>query len=222
MLNLIILALLSYLLGSFPTGVLMGYLVLRQDIRKLGSGNTGATNSFRVLGPGPGMVVAIVDFLKGFLAVALVSRLTFLPSPDWPDSVFFIVCSLSVALGHIKPLFIGFKGGMGFNAAAGAVTAGFPILALPCLLLALTLSGHVAFTAAVTALLLPFFYLAASRLFASVSFDPVIFGFFIFVFFLVFFSVRKKLFQYLRGEAVLFRRVMILKRGNRGNENNPA
>jgi glycerol-3-phosphate acyltransferase PlsY len=168
------------------------------------------------------MVVAIVDFLKGFLAVALVSRLTFLPSPDWPDSVFFIVCSLSVALGHIKPLFIGFKGGMGFNAAAGAVTAGFPILALPCLLLALTLSGHVAFTAAVTALLLPFFYLAASRLFASVSFDPVIFGFFIFVFFLVFFSVRKKLFQYLRGEAVLFRRVMILKRGNRGNENNPA
>ncbi len=222
MLNFLIVTLLCYLIGSFPTGIIMGRLTLGQDIRKLGSGNMGATNSFRVLGFFPGVVVAVVDFLKGFLALAFVSKVELFPNPAWPASVFFIACSLAVAFGHMKPVFARFRGGMGFNAAAGAITAAFPLLAPPCLLtflIALTLSGHVAFTAVVTALLLPFYYLGASRLFASVSWDPVIFIFFMFVFFLVFFAVRKKLFQFLRGEAVLFRKVMIFRRRDHHEDN---
>lgn len=65
MLDLIIIVILSYLIGSFPTGVIAGKLFKKTDIRDHGSGNTGATNAFRVLGTGPGLPVGLIDILKG-------------------------------------------------------------------------------------------------------------------------------------------------------------
>ena len=216
MINLAVLILISYLIGSIPTGVIMGFLTQKKDIRKFGSGHTGATNSFRVLGPGAGIVVVFVDFLKGFLVIDLLSSLVIFPVLDIPGSALFIILTLAAVIGHVKPVFAGFKGGMGFNTAAGALTAYLPIIAPFCLFvfsLSLTLTGHVGVSAFFTVILLPLFYYFMSVFSSYIEFDPVIMGFFIFILLLLIFSTKKKLGQYFRGEADLFTKIMIFKRG---------
>ena len=213
MLNLFAVVMASYLLGSFPTGVIAGKLARGIDIRKQGSGNTGATNSFRVLGWKVGMIVGLVDMAKGYAAVALISHISFPQTPQLQDSLLFIAASLAVVLGHIKPIFAGFRGGKGFGTAAGAITAAYPILASFCLLVflvTLVLSGYVAVCAAITSFALPFIYLLATRFFA-LALDPTILAFFFFTFALTLLGVRKKLKLYIEGKAELFEKVMILK-----------
>ena len=213
MLDLIVVIVASYLIGSFPTGVLVGRLTRGIDIRIVGSGNTGATNSFRVLGWKAGAVVALVDIAKGYVAVAFLTRLSLFDSPPVPGSVLFIAATLASVLGHVKPAFAGFKGGKGFGTAAGAISAAYPMLAPFCLgafLVTLVLTGYVAVCAVVTAFALPFFYLLATRL-LDAPWDPAVFGFFVFAFLLVLVAMRKKLRLYLSGEAELFRKVMLRK-----------
>jgi glycerol-3-phosphate acyltransferase PlsY len=213
MLDLIVIAVASYLLGSIPTGIVAGRLSRNIDLRDHGSGNTGATNSFRVLGWKLGAMVALVDIAKGYAAVAIASRLSLFSASAPPSWATFIVASLAAVLGHIKPVFAGFKGGKGFGTAAGAITAAYPIVAPFCLavfLLTLVLTGYVAVCAAVTSLALPFIYLLATRIFA-LPFDPVILAFFFFTFLLTVLGVRKKLALYFKGEAELFKKVMVFK-----------
>jgi acyl phosphate:glycerol-3-phosphate acyltransferase len=213
MLDLIVIAVASYLLGSIPTGIVAGRLARGIDLRERGSCNTGATNSFRVLGWRLGALVALVDIAKGYAAVALASHLSIFPASAPPSSAVFIVASLSTVIGHIKPIFAGFRGGKGFGTAAGAITAAYPIVAPFCLavfLLALGLTGYVAVCAAVTSFALPFIYLIAARIF-GLPFDPVILAFFFFTFLLTTAGVRKKLILYFKGEAELFKKVMIFK-----------
>jgi acyl phosphate:glycerol-3-phosphate acyltransferase len=213
MLDLIIIAAASYLLGSIPTGIIAGKLAKGIDLRDHGSGNTGATNSFRVLGWRLGSAVALVDIAKGYAAVALVSRLSLFSASDPPYWAAFITASLAAVLGHIKPVFAGFKGGKGFGTAAGAITAAYPIVAPFCLavfLVTLGLTGYVAVCAAVTSLSLPFIYLLATRIF-GLPFDTVILAFFFFAFALTTLGVRKKLVLYFKGEAELFKKVMVFK-----------
>lgn len=218
MFNLLLLMLSCYLIGSIPTGVIAGKLTRGIDIRTQGSGNPGATNSFRVLGWKAGSVVALVDIAKGFIAVALLSRIsvfygnTFLTG-SLPFSVRFIAATLFAVLGHVKPLFASFKGGKGFGTAAGAVSAAYPILAPFCLLifgLTLLLSGYVAVCAVITSFCLPFFYLLSTTYF-NVAWDPIIFIFFLLVFLLTLVLMRKKLLLYIQGKAELFEKVMIFK-----------
>lgn len=213
MLDLILIIAASYVLGSFPTGIIVGKLFRGIDVRNHGSGNTGATNSFRVLGWKAGAIVALVDIAKGYVAVAYLTRLTAFQSEPLPDSVLFIAATLASVLGHIKPVFAGFKGGKGFGTAAGAITAAFPVLAPFCLgvfIITLLLSGYVSVCAVVTTFTLPFWYVLATRWF-NVDWDPVILGFFIFAFLLVLFSMKKKLALYVSGKAELFTRVMLFK-----------
>lgn len=203
MLDLLIIAAASYLLGSIPTGIIAGKLAKGIDLREHGSGNTGATNSFRVLGWKLGALVALVDIAKGYAAVALVSRLSLFPSSAPPAQAAFIVATLAAVLGHIMPLFAGFRGGKGFGTAAGAVAAAYPIVVPFCLavfLVALALTRYVSVCAALASLALPFAYMAGMRILGS-SIDPVILAFFFLAFALTTFSVRKKLGLYLRGEG---------------------
>ncbi|GAB1455411.1 glycerol-3-phosphate 1-O-acyltransferase PlsY [Spirochaetota bacterium] len=218
MLELLFIILASYLLGSFPTGVIAGKLTRGIDIRSQGSGNTGATNSFRVLGWKIGFAVAFVDMAKGFIAVALLTRIdifngsTF-PYATLPYSARFIAATLAAVLGHIKPVFAGFKGGKGFGTAAGAISAAYPLLALPCLVvfgLTLVLSGYVAVCAAITSFALPFLYLLSTQYF-NVSWDPAIFIFFFLAFLLTIVMMRKKLRLFMQGKAELFTKVMLFK-----------
>jgi acyl phosphate:glycerol-3-phosphate acyltransferase len=217
MIDLLIATVASYLVGSIPSGLIVGKLGKGTDVRELGSGNMGATNSFRVLGWRLGLIVAALDFAKGLVAVALVSRIALAGDRGIPRSAYFIASTLAAAAGHIKPIFAGFRGGKGFGTLAGAVTAEYPILAPMCLaifLATLTLTGYVAVCASVTALALPLLYLAASR-FLGLPFDPAILAFFVAAAALTILGTRRKLGLYFKGEADLFKRVMIFKPARR-------
>lgn len=117
----------SYLLGSIPTGYLLGRWLKGIDIREYGSGSTGATNVLRTLGKGPGLLVLLVDVGKGALAIALI-RWVCSPnfallspailSPDWIDWI-VISGSLAAILGHSKPLWLSFKGGKSVATSLG-------------------------------------------------------------------------------------------------------
>ena len=104
----------SYLIGSIPFGLIVGK-TKNIDIRKLGSGNIGATNIWRNLGKFLGMIVFVLDFLKGFLVVFL-SNLIFGNQP-W----LITLAAMAVILGHCFPLFLKFKGGKGISTTAGII-----------------------------------------------------------------------------------------------------
>ena len=125
MLNLIVIVVLSYLVGSIPSGIIVSRKVRGIDIREHGSGNAGGTNVFRVLGWKYGVFVIILDALKGALAVVLISRL-YLGSFPFPNATPFddftlvqIIAGLSAVIGHIWTIFANFKGGKGIATALG-------------------------------------------------------------------------------------------------------
>lgn len=113
-----ILCVIAYLLGSIPSGVLIGKLLDNKDIRDYGSGNTGATNTFRILGPKAGTLALIGDVLKGTIA-------TMLPIYFGLD-VHPIIIGVFAVIGHIYPLYINFKGGKAAATSAGVVLAIYP------------------------------------------------------------------------------------------------
>jgi glycerol-3-phosphate acyltransferase PlsY len=152
----------SYLLGSIPTGYWLGMAWKGVDVRKQGSGNLGATNVFRVLGPGPGIVTLVLDMLKGFLPV--LACLHFFPG----DETLAIVVGLAAIIGHITSFFVGFRGGKGVATSAGVFSALLPIPALFALIafgVSLALSRIVSLSSLIgaSALAISSFWLAPSR-----------------------------------------------------------
>jgi glycerol-3-phosphate acyltransferase PlsY len=120
----------AYLLGSIPTSVWLGRALKGLDLREHGSGNAGATNAFRVLGKPIGSVVLILDMLKGFLAVNLVLLQDYL-APDMEGWMLLrIGLGLLAVLGHIFPVFAGFRGGKGVATITGVGLAIYPPAAL--------------------------------------------------------------------------------------------
>lgn len=118
----------AYLMGSIPTAVLYGRLVHGVDIRKHGSGNAGATNSLRVLGKKAGITVLIIDMLKGIIPI-LVCRYFFSDDPET-----LIIIGFASVIGHLLPVFAGFKGGKGVATSFGVILALYPLAALVCLI----------------------------------------------------------------------------------------
>lgn len=110
------------MLGSVPTGFVWGKL-RGLDIRKVGSGNIGATNVMRALGTGPGITVLIIDALKGFLPVFFAPRVF----PELDRAALQIVCCLAVIAGHNWTCWLKFKGGKGVATTAGAMLAMLPV-----------------------------------------------------------------------------------------------
>ncbi len=106
---------LSYLLGSVPTGLWVGLLVKKVDIREHGSKNIGATNTLRVLGKGIGSVALIGDISKGVIAVLCVAKLA-----EWDYAP--LACGFAAILGHTFSIFCKFKGGKGVATSAGVFT----------------------------------------------------------------------------------------------------
>jgi len=118
MLQIIFAIAISYLIGSLPTAYIFGRVLKGVDIRQHGSGNVGATNAMRILGKGPGIVVLLLDILKGFLAVMLLPRLF-----KTPSEITIILIGLACVSGHIWTVFLGFKGGKGIAATLGVLLA---------------------------------------------------------------------------------------------------
>ena len=113
---------LAYLLGSIPSGVWIGKLLYKKDIRDYGSGNTGATNTFRILGPKAGSIALIGDILKGTVATLL---------PIWFNTdIHPMFIGAFAIIGHVFPLYIKFKGGKAVATSAGVALALHPIFLL--------------------------------------------------------------------------------------------
>ncbi|HCZ5551430.1 glycerol-3-phosphate 1-O-acyltransferase PlsY [Staphylococcus aureus] len=128
---IIIMLLLSYLIGAFPSGFVIGKLFFKKDIRQFGSGNTGATNSFRVLGRPAGFLVTFLDIFKGFITVFFPLWLPV--HADGPISTFFtngLIVGLFAILGHVYPVYLKFQGGKAVATSAGVVLGVNPILLL--------------------------------------------------------------------------------------------
>lgn len=127
---LALMVVLGYLLGSIPSAVWIGKTFFGKDVRQFGSGNAGATNTFRVLGTVAGTIVLTADILKGFLAVSIPmwTGIGF----DYPGGLedFGLVCGITAVLGHLYPVFAGFKGGKGVATALGIVLAASPFASL--------------------------------------------------------------------------------------------
>ena len=114
MMNTIIGLILAYLLGSIPTGLWIGQIFFKKNLREYGSGNTGTTNTFRILGKTAGTATFAIDFLKGTAA-------TLLPFFLHIEGVSPLVFGLLAVIGHTFPIFAGFKGGKAVATSAGVV-----------------------------------------------------------------------------------------------------
>ena len=116
-------ALFGYLLGSVPTGLLLAKFFSKVDPRKTGSKNIGATNIFRTAGKGLGILTLVGDVLKGMIPIGIAIQLSI--SDLWLAAV-----GLSTFLGHIFPIFLGFRGGKGVATALGVYLVISPIAVL--------------------------------------------------------------------------------------------
>ena len=130
----VILIIIAYLIGSIPTAVWISKHYFGIDIRDYGSGNAGATNTYRVLGSKWGTIVMIIDMLKGVIATSLYIAIAFyvIPSNDLERTNIMIGLGLAAVLGHIFPIWANFKGGKGVATLFGMVVAMQPSVALCC------------------------------------------------------------------------------------------
>ena len=120
MINTILGLILAYLLGSIPTGLWIGQIFFNKNLREYGSGNTGTTNTFRILGKTAGTVTFAIDFLKGTLA-------TLLPLFLHINGISPMIFGLIAVLGHTFPIFAEFKGGKAVATSAGVVLGFSPL-----------------------------------------------------------------------------------------------
>tara|TARA_B100000927_G_scaffold272672_1_gene250488 strand:+ start:1066 stop:1707 length:642 start_codon:yes stop_codon:yes gene_type:complete len=126
-LDFILLLLLSYLIGAFPSSYLLGKFFYNIDIRKFGSGNVGATNTFRILGKIPGSIVLIIDIFKGWIVVNFIhlfeSNVFFEINNSELIFEFQLLLGIIAIVGHIFPIYINFKGGKGIATILGVLIA---------------------------------------------------------------------------------------------------
>jgi glycerol-3-phosphate acyltransferase PlsY len=191
----------AYLLGSIPTAVWYGQGFFGVDVRQHGSGNAGATNTFRVLGKRAGTVVMLVDVLKGYTAAILSSILWFSDvTTEGEILTFEIVFGIVAVLGHLYPIFAGFKGGKGVATLLGMVLAIHPEMALICIgifLLVVIASQYVSLGSILAALAFPVLLLL--QIFGQEE-SPllIVFGFVMFL--LVVLTHKKNIRRLLHGQ----------------------
>lgn len=149
----------AYLLGAFPSSFIMGKLAKGIDLREHGSGNLGAANTFRVLGPAAAIPVLLLDVGKGFLAVRLAAMYA---TGEWT----VLAAALIAILGHNYSIFVRFSGGKGVGTTAGVFLAMAPAALGICFLVWLVTLGVfriVSVASMVAALLLPVTILLSNR-----------------------------------------------------------
>lgn len=129
----IVFILLAYLIGSIPTAVWVSKSIFGIDIRDYGSGNAGATNTFRILGSKWGSLVMLVDVTKGIIATSLYIFIPFYLTHELARTNFMIALGMVAVLGHIFPVWANFRGGKGVATLLGMTLAIQPIVALICL-----------------------------------------------------------------------------------------
>ena len=124
MYTVILLLIFSYLFGSIPFGLIISKTFYKIDLREHGSGNVGTTNTFRILGKKAGIVVLVLDLLKGAIPVWVALLVS--TDVDFPVIIFGVVA----AIGHVYSIFLKFKGGKAVATGGGALLAAAPIIFL--------------------------------------------------------------------------------------------
>ncbi|MBL8010875.1 MAG: glycerol-3-phosphate 1-O-acyltransferase PlsY [Flavobacteriales bacterium] len=189
---------LAYLFGSIPTAVWWGRAFHGIDVREHGSRNAGATNTFRVLGPRAGVPVLLIDVLKGFLPVRVLPNLSGLEVDGEGWMWLRVVLVLATVLGHLYPVFAGFRGGKGVATSLGGVLAVHPGAALICVaafVVVFSLSRYVSLGSMTAAVAYP---LAVVLVFHESS--PVKVGFAVLLCLLVLYTHRQNIGRLWRGE----------------------
>jgi len=150
----------SYLLGSIPSSVWLGKILFGLDVREHGSGNAGATNTVRILGYKAGLPVLFFDIAKGWFPVFVVASILKWNLPVENIIYLQIIAGLSAVIGHVFPLYIGFKGGKGVGTLAGMALGLFPlafISSLGIFILTIILTKYVSLGSIFAAISFPIF-----------------------------------------------------------------
>ena len=162
MLTLLAILAVSYIIGSIPTSLMAGKMLKGIDIRNFGSGNAGGTNAFRVLGWKPGLIVTLIDIVKGVVAaVSVVAFFRHHPIGTFPDMnevALRLLAGMSAVIGHVFTLFAGFKGGKGVSTAAGMLIGIAPVsmlIVVAIFLLTVYLSRYVSVASMLAAIAFP-------------------------------------------------------------------
>ena len=157
-LPIIIALVLAYLLGSIPTSVWVGKWFFQLDIRDEGSGNAGATNTIRVLGLKAGIPVLLFDIFKAWLAVTLANWLNYDGFSENQEVIYRILLGAVAVIGHVYPIFAGFRGGKGVASLVGMVLALYPAaftIVLICFVVIMLLSRIVSLSSIIVSIVFP-------------------------------------------------------------------
>jgi glycerol-3-phosphate acyltransferase PlsY len=204
-----VVVILSYLAGSIPSSIIVSKLVKGIDIREHGSGNAGGTNVFRVLGWKWGVLVIILDALKGALAVIVIARL-YLDSFPFTNVTPFddftlvqIICGISAVIGHIWTVFAGFRGGKGIATALGFLITLITIdmlLALVVFTLTVTISRYISLGSILAAVSIPLILIIRENIFGvDIPGYNTLLPFIIALVLLVIYTHRKNIDRLLKG-----------------------
>ena len=200
---------LSYLIGSIPTSIIISKATKGIDIREHGSGNAGGTNVMRILGWKHGLLVILLDALKGVLAVIVVARLHYgsIPfenaTPFDDFTLIQIIAGISAVIGHIWTVFAGFKGGKGIATALGMllmiVTVDM-LIAIGVFILVVTFSRYVSLGSLAGAIAVPLTLIVRENIFhVDIPNYSTLLPFLIFTALLVIFTHRKNVLRLLNG-----------------------
>ena len=121
--TILLIIIISYLIGSIQSGILIGKIIYKTDVRQFGSKSSGATNIQRTIGLKPGIFVLVLDILKGLLPILFIEIFT-------EENIFGIMSCIFLVLGHCYPVFHKFKGGKGVATGFGSVVVLLPYIAL--------------------------------------------------------------------------------------------
>jgi len=221
-----VIVLLSFIIGSFPSGVIISKMFFGFDIRNEGSGNMGSTNVFRVLGKKWGFIVQILDFAKGLLAVSLIGTIL---AHQIVDPVFYadneylikIISGISSVLGHIYSVFVNFKGGKGINTAAGMLIGLAPIdmgVTFLCFWIVVGLSGYISLGSIVGAIVLPLSMIIRENIFGA-----QVPGYFTLIYFciglsiLIIYKHKTNIVRIINGGESRFESLRVLKFGKKSS-----
>jgi acyl phosphate:glycerol-3-phosphate acyltransferase len=145
-----------YLCGSIPTAYIFGRLIKGIDIRKVGSGNVGASNAMRLLGKGWGITILLIDALKGLIPLLLLIRVLLKEDPQLMR--YAMTGALSAMVGHVFPVWLAFRGGKGVATGLGVMVALVPLtvaVTLPVFILTVALTRIISLGSIMAALALP-------------------------------------------------------------------
>jgi len=203
---------LSYLIGSTSGSILLGN-IKGVDIRNMGSGNAGGTNAFRTQGAAFAAGVLGIDILKGFISAKFISSmiLPIFPSSTADQNLLIILCGVAAVLGHVYPIYHGFRGGKGVGAAVGMVIAiSWPSISLAILLwmIILVLTGYVGFGTILGSISLIYF----AHYFKDTINNPYFLPFTVLLSFFIFYTHRSNINRMLDGTENRFEKAMIFRK----------